>query len=63
MATVHRVREHLDATAGHVRKSHQEALREAAVALAQQDADRVPPAPQTGLTGVEDGFWQVGEED
>lgn len=63
MAHMDKVRQHLTEAAHHHRKSHEEALREAAVARAEQDAGQGPTTSQTGLQGPEEGFWQIGGED
>ena len=63
MAHLDKVKEHLGVAAAHHRKSHQEALREAAVARAEQEAHNPPTAPQTGLQAPDEGFWVIGGED
>lgn len=62
MAHMDKVREHLDAAAKAHRKTHEDALREAAIARAEQDAGASLVMPQTGLQGPEQGFWEVGDE-
>lgn len=63
MAHLDKVKADLATAAAHHRKSHEEALREAAVARAEHDAANPPPVPQTGLQAPEEGFWTVGGED
>lgn len=63
MAHLDTVKQHLEVAAAHHRKSHQEALREAAVARAERDAQNPPAAPQTGLQAPDEGFWVIGGED
>lgn len=63
MAHMDKVRQHLAEAAAHHRRSHEEALREAAVARAEVDAGYRPATPQTGLQAPEEGFWTVGAED
>lgn len=54
-----RVRKHLTASAEAHRKAHLEALREAAVARAYQEAENPPSAPQGGLQPPPEGTWDT----
>jgi hypothetical protein len=62
MAHMDRVKEHMGQAATAHRKTHEDALRAAAIARAEQDAGVTPDVPQAGLQGPPEGFWEGGDE-
>jgi hypothetical protein len=62
MAHMDKVKEHLALAAKAHRQTHEDALRAAAIARAEQDAGTTPSVPQTGLQGPDGGFWEGGDE-
>lgn len=59
MSTLHKVREHLEESHRAHRQTHEDALRAAAVARAEQDAARAVNVPTVGLQADEGDFWEI----